>query len=79
MKAVAHTKFDDLPDIALIQMRSLINYKVVPLSPTTIWRKCRKGEFPKPIKVSAGITAWRVKDIRVYLNNIATLDGGLRK
>lgn len=64
--------FDALPDLALIQMRPLINFKVVPYSATTIWRKCRKGEFPAPIKVSAGITAWRVGDIRNYLNSVGT-------
>lgn len=66
------TTFDALPDEALIQIRPLMNYKVVPYSATTIWRKCRKGEFPAPIKVSPGITAWRVGDIRNYLNSVGT-------
>ena len=64
------TSFDLLPDVALIQLRPLMNFKVVPYSATTIWRKCRNGEFPSPIKVSAGITAWRVGDIRNYLNSV---------
>ena len=64
------TSFDHLPDVALIQLRPLMNFKVVPYSATTIWRKCRAGEFPSPIKVSAGITAWRVGDIRDYLNSV---------
>ncbi len=64
--------FDALPDMALIQLRPLINFKVVPYSATTIWRKCRSGEFPSPIKVSPGITAWRVGDIRNYLNSVGT-------
>lgn len=71
MKASAHTNFDALPDVALIQIRNLVNYKVVPFSATTIWRKCRCGEFPSPIKVSAGITAWRVGDIRAYLAKVS--------
>lgn len=71
MKNSTHTIFDDLPDVALIQLRPLMNFKVVPYSATTIWRKCRSGEFPAPIKVSAGITAWRVGDIREYLVSIA--------
>ena len=66
------TTFDALPDMALIQLRPLINFKVIPYSATTIWRKCRSGEFPSPIKVSAGITAWRVGDIRNYLNSVGT-------
>jgi predicted DNA-binding transcriptional regulator AlpA len=66
----AITTFNDLPDMAMIQVRPLVNLKVLPYSATTIWRKCRKGEFPAPIKMSSGITAWRVGDIRKYLEVI---------
>ena len=62
--------FDALPDVALIQLRPLLQYKVVPYSATTVWRLCRTGKFPRPIKVSPGITAWRVADIRKYLNQV---------
>ena len=72
MKALPHTTFDALPDVALIQIRPLIHYKVLPYSATTIWRKCKQGEFPKPIKVSSGITAWRVGDIRKYLEQVGS-------
>ena len=66
----AITTFNDLPDMAMIQVRRLVNYKVLPYSATTIWRKCRNGEFPAPIKMSSGVTAWRVGDIRKYLEVI---------
>ena len=62
--------FNDLPDMAMIKVRPLINFKVLPYSATTIWRKCRSGEFPAPIKMSSGITAWKVGDIRKYLEAI---------
>ena len=75
----ARISFDALPDVALIQIRPLVNYGVLPYSATTIWRKCRNGEFPKPIKVSAGITAWRVGEIRAYLANITGQIGGHKK
>jgi prophage regulatory protein len=71
--------FDALPDVALIQIRPLMNYKVLPYSATTIWRKCRSGEFPSPIKISAGITAWRVGDIRKYLSDISTSSSGQQR
>ena len=71
MKAVRPILFDDLPDAALIQIRQLLHFDVVPFSGTTIWRKCRSNEFPKPIKVSKGITAWRVGDIRKYLADVS--------
>ena len=59
--------FDELPDSALIQIRQLTNFEVTPYSTTTIWRKSRSGEFPTPIKVSNGITAFRVGEIRQWL------------
>jgi prophage regulatory protein len=34
-----------------------------PLSPASLWRKVKNGTFPKPIKLSAGITAWKVSDL----------------
>ena len=77
MKAkINNLNFDDLSNRAFIQIRPLINYRVLPYSATTIWRKCRRGEFPQPVKVSAGITAWRVGDIRAYLEKIAGEVGG---
>ena len=63
----------------MIQVRPLINFKVLPYSATTIWRKCRKGEFPAPIKMSAGITAWKVGDIRKYLEAIGNPTKGKAK
>jgi prophage regulatory protein len=67
--------FDDLPDDAVIRLRQLMELHLVPFSPTTTWRKCRQGEFPQPIKVSPGITAWRVGDIRKYLKKLGTPSG----
>ena len=72
MKISTQTTFDALPDVALIQLRPLLQYKVVPYSATTVWRLCRTGKFPRPIKVSPGITAWRVADIRKYLDQVGS-------
>lgn len=71
MKISTQTTFDALPDVALIQLRPLLQYKVIPYSATTVWRLCRTGKFPHPIKVSPGITAWRVGDIRKYLQAVS--------
>jgi prophage regulatory protein len=35
----------------------------VGLSAPTIWRLCSLGEFPKPIKISRGCTAWLEHEI----------------
>ena len=33
------------------------------ISPATIWRKVKEDTFPKPIKLSAGITCWKNCDL----------------
>jgi prophage regulatory protein len=35
----------------------------VGLSAPTIWRLCKSGDFPKPIKISKGCTAWLEHEI----------------
>jgi prophage regulatory protein len=35
----------------------------VGVSEPTIWRLCSSGEFPKPIKISKGCTAWLEHEI----------------
>lgn len=59
-------QFDSLPDSALIRQRDLIQ-SVLPFSAATLWRRVKAGTFPQPLKVSAGITAWRVSEVRQWL------------
>jgi prophage regulatory protein len=33
------------------------------MSAATIWRKCKEGTFPKPHKLSRGVTAWKTSDL----------------
>ena len=66
--------FDDLPDSALLRERNLCQSSkrpqeiaLLPFSAPTLWRMVAAGNFPAPIKLSAGVTAWRVADIRAWL------------
>lgn len=59
-----HPEFTRLPDEALIRLCTLMAWGLVPFSRSTLWRKCRTGEFPTPLKVSSQVTAWRVGSIR---------------
>jgi predicted DNA-binding transcriptional regulator AlpA len=40
---------------------------IVPFSSATLWRKVKVGDFPHPVKLSERITAWRVEDIRDWM------------
>ena len=41
---------------------------------TTIWRRVKDGDFPKPVKLSASITSpnrWLDQDIKKYFRDLA--------
>ncbi len=63
--------FDALSDAAYIRQPEMLAH-VVPISPATLWRKCKCGQFPKPVKLSVQVSAWRVGDVRAWLALKAT-------
>ena len=66
-----HINFDSWPDDALSRLYFLRLWGIVPFSASTFWRRVREGKFPPPVKVSSAVTAWRVKDVRTWLQNPA--------
>lgn len=44
------------------------SHGMIGVSKTTLWRWIKDGAFPKPIKLSAGVTVWRMSDIQQWLN-----------
>lgn len=64
-----------LPETGLIRQTLLIGNPrtgtpgLLPFSASTLWRKVKAGEFPKPVKLSVRITAWRAEDIRTWLDS----------
>lgn len=67
--------FDDLADSAFIRAGRLVPNRKHPERPhplafsnSTLWRKSADGSFPKPVKLSARVTAWRVGDIRAWMD-----------
>lgn len=61
-------KLEDFSDDAFIRMSFLLT--LFPFSKSTIWRKIKAGKFPKPVKISDNITAWRVSVIRAELSKM---------
>jgi predicted DNA-binding transcriptional regulator AlpA len=59
-----------LPATGYVREKHLL--KIVPFSAATLWRNVAKGLFPKPVKLSARVTAWRVEEVRAYLDAPAT-------
>ena len=58
--------FDSLPSTGYVRQSQLIPAPV-PFSSATLWRKCKSGEFPKPVKLSERVTAWEVGEVRAWL------------
>lgn len=57
-----------LPETGYVRQSQIIPV-ILPFSPATLWRKVKAGEFPQPVKLSARITAWRVEDIRSWMQS----------
>jgi len=70
--------FDALPDSAFIREAQLVQSPKrpehpapLPFSAPTLWRKVKAGTFPKPIKLSARVTAWNVGMVRAWMTSQA--------
>lgn len=41
---------------------------IIPVKKTTWWNGVKNGIYPKPVKLGLRVTAWRVEDIRKFIN-----------
>jgi predicted DNA-binding transcriptional regulator AlpA len=68
MNQVNISGFDKLPDEAMTSVKVIAALTGNGVS--TIWRYAAQNpDFPKPIKLSARCTRFRVGDVRAYLKN----------
>jgi len=54
-----------LPETGFIRLKTVLTF--IPVSKSTFWDGVKDGRFPKPVKLSPGVTAWRAEDIRDYI------------
>lgn len=55
----------ELPQTGLLRIRQILApHGPIPVSKSTWWAGVKDGRFPKPIKLGARVTVWRVEDIR---------------
>lgn len=56
------------PDVPLAGFMRLPQVlALVPVSKSTLWRHVLAGNFPAPVKLFVGVTAWRVDDVRNWI------------
>lgn len=69
--------FGELPATGYVRQSQLIPAPV-PFSSATLWRRVKAGTFPRPVKLSERVTAWRVEDVRQWLDAQATQCGSIK-
>ena len=68
--------FDLLPDSAWLRESQLVRsaknsdsvVAPLPFSAPTLWRMVKAGKFPAPHKLSTRVTAWKVSQVRDWMN-----------
>jgi predicted DNA-binding transcriptional regulator AlpA len=58
----------ELPATGYVRQSQLIP-AIVPFSSATLWRNVKNGSFPAPVKLSDRVTAWRVEDVRAWMES----------
>lgn len=55
-----------LPETGYLRLRQVLT--VIPVSKSTWWAGVSSGRFPQPVKLGPRTTAWRVEDIRAWID-----------
>lgn len=65
-----HLPMDDkycLPNDGFVRLAQLIP-QIIPVSETTFWRMVSRGDFPAPVRLSGRVIAWRVSEVRAWID-----------
>lgn len=59
---------NDLPRTGFLRLSAIIAPNgPIPVSKSTWWAGVKTGRYPRPVKLSTRVTAWRVEDIRAFI------------
>lgn len=60
-----------LPETGFVRVKQIIAPTGrIPVSRSWWWRGVKEGRYPKPIKLSERVTAWRVSDIKSLIEKM---------
>ncbi|KCZ66179.1 hypothetical protein L53_02340 [Hyphomonas sp. L-53-1-40] len=60
----------ELPKTGFLRLKDILApVGPIPVSKSTWWAGVKDGRFPKPLKLGARVTVWRVEDIRELIEN----------
>ena len=57
-----------LPNTGYMRLPQVL--AVIPIGKTLWWKWVRSGKAPRGIKLSARVTAWKVKDIKTLIRDL---------
>ena len=60
------TKNISLPETGFVRLPVIL--KIFPIGKSTWWQGVKDGKYPKPVKLSDRITAWKVEDIKSLID-----------
>ncbi len=60
------TKNISLPQTGFVRLPVIL--KIFPIGKSTWWQGVKDGKYPKPVKLSDRITAWKVEDIKSLID-----------
>ncbi len=75
-KTPQQTAINNMPQFGLLRLWQIIGISrkgippIIPVSKSTWWAGVKSGKYPKPVKLSARCTCWRVEDIRALLERM---------
>ncbi|MDR2187101.1 MAG: AlpA family phage regulatory protein [Azonexus sp.] len=70
MNQLPQTGFLRLPQIIGDPHKEPASPPLIPVSKSTWWQGVKSGRFPRPIKLSPGVTVWRVVDIHALIDGL---------
>lgn len=69
----SNQKQGELPSTGYVRQAFLLK-TILPFSAATLWRAVQQNRFPSPVRLSNRVTAWRVEDIRTWMNERPTVN-----
>jgi prophage regulatory protein len=56
----------ELPTTGYVRQSQLI-LGILPFSSATLWRMVKAGTFPRPVKLSPRVSAWKIEAVRSWM------------
>jgi len=69
---------NQLPETGFVKLFQIIGNKkseppipaIIPVSKSTWWAGVKAGRYPQPVKIGARCTAWKVEDVRAFVESV---------